>query len=136
MSQQPMKWEDKGIKTPLSRARGLGAAGHGTHHWLMQRISAISNFILVIWFMYAGVSLIGLSHAEAVEFLAQPYHAIMMILLTLSVFYHAALGLQVFIEDYIHSEGFKVIKLIGLKLTLGAMAVTSLFAILKIAFAG
>lgn len=128
-----MKWEDKGIKTPLARARGLGSAKDGVEHWMAQRITAIANIPLMLWLVWSIVSLNGASHAEFTNWLAQPVNAILMILVVLSVFYHAKLGSQVVTEDYIHHEGLKMVKLIGQKLFFFAMAVACIFSVLKIA---
>lgn len=128
-----MKWEDKGMKSPLARAKGLGSAHEGVDHWFKQRITAISNIPLVLWFVYSIVQIKGASHAEFTGWLAEPINAILMILLIISVFYHAKLGTQVIVEDYIHNEGFKMVKLIGMKLFFFAMGIACIFSILKIA---
>jgi len=128
-----LKWDNEGIKSPLARAKGLGAAGHGSGHWMNQRITAVANIPLVIWFVYSVVDLVGASHAEFTDWLSQPANAILMILFVISVFYHTVLGAQVITEDYIHNEGFKFVKLIGQRLFFTAMAVACIFSILKIA---
>lgn len=128
-----LKWDNKGIKSPLARARGLGAAHEGTDHWMKQRITAIANIPLIIWFVFSVVSLKGASHAEFTSWLAEPVNAVLTILLVISTFYHAVLGSQVVVEDYIHSEWFKMLKLIGMKLFFFALAVACIFSVLKIA---
>ena len=102
-----LKWEDKSIQTPLSRARGLGSARDGSTHWLHQRVTAIANLILMPWLIWSVVNMQGWTHADVSTWLQNPINAILMILATFSVFYHAALGCQVVVEDYIHNEGFK-----------------------------
>jgi len=128
-----LKWDDNGIKSPLARARGLGSAKEGSDHWMKQRITAIANLPLMIWFVYSVVDLRGSSHAEFTSWLAEPLNAILAILMIISVFYHAVLGSQVIVEDYIHSEWFKTLKLIGTKLFFFGLAVACIFSILKIA---
>ena len=128
-----LKWEDYGMKSPLARARGLGSAKEGANHWMAQRITAIANIPLVIWFVYSIITHLGASHAEFTGWLAHPINAIAMILLVLSTFYHAKLGSQVVVEDYIHNEGLKFFKLIALKLFFFAAGVACIFSILKIA---
>lgn len=128
-----MKWEDHGIKTPLGRARGLGSAKEGTDHWFKQRVTAIANIPLMLWLVYSVVDMKGASHAEFTAWLAHPINAILMILVVISTFYHAKLGSQVVVEDYIHNEGFKMVKLIGMKLFFFAAAVACIFSVLKIA---
>jgi len=128
-----MKWQDHGLKTPLARARGLGAAGHGTEHWMAQRITALANIPLCIWLVYSIVSLKGASHEEFTGWLSEPINAILMILFVISTVYHGVLGSQVVVEDYIHHEGFKKLKLIGNTLFFFALAIACIFSILKIA---
>ena len=128
-----LKWDNDGLKSPLARARGLGAAGHGSEHWMAQRLTAIANIPLVLWFAYSVVALHDTDYAGFIVWLAQPLNAILMILLIVSGLYHATLGIQVITEDYIHSEGFKAIKLMLQKLLFIALGVASVFSILKIA---
>ena len=131
-----LKWDNQGIKTPLARARGLGSAKEGAEHWIEQRVTSISSLFLVLWFAWSLAHLDVASFAAVSAWLAQPENAILLILLTFSAFYHATLGVQVIIEDYVHCEGMKVVKLIAQKLFFIAMGVASLFSIMKIAFGG
>jgi len=87
---------------PLARARGHGSARDGVHHWFAQRASAVLLVFLAAWLLYAVVVLAGADFATARAFLAQPFNAALMILLLVSLFYHAMLGLQIVIEDYVH----------------------------------
>ncbi len=128
-----LKWDKDGIKSPLARARGLGSAHEGADHWMKQRLTALANIPLVIWFVFSIISLQGASHAEFITWLAQPLNAILAILFIISTFYHAVLGSQVVVEDYIHNEWFKTLKLMGNKLFFFGLAVACIFSILKIA---
>ena len=130
-----MKWEKSEFKGTLARARGLGSAHDGTGHWMAQRLTAILNIPLVLWAVYSVVTLVqnDMDYTSFVNWLSQPINAILMILFILSSFYHAVLGNQVVIEDYIHCEGFKIFKLVGNLLVYFVLGVASLFAILKIA---
>ncbi len=128
-----LKWDDNGIKTPLGRARGLGSAKEGSDHWMGQRITAIANIPLVLWFVYSIITMKGASYDQFTTWLSQPINAILMIFLILSTFYHARLGSQVVTEDYVHHEGLKVIKLIAQKLFFYGAGVACIFSILKIA---
>lgn len=129
-----IKWEKSGLKSPLSRARGLGSAKSGTHHWVMQRITAVSNLFLTLWLLWSLVMNPQLQYLSGAEkWLAEPLNAIGMILFVISTFYHSVLGGQVIIEDYIHNEGFKLFKLIGQKLVFTAMAIACIFSILQVA---
>jgi len=87
---------------PIARARGHGSAKSGVHHWIAQRITAVFLIFLVGWMGYAMVRLAGADHVAAQEFMARPFNAALLILLLITLFYHAMLGLQVVIEDYVH----------------------------------
>lgn len=128
-----VKWEKGGLKSPLARARGLGSAKSGLDHWMAQRITAIANVFLGLWFVYTMAVNAGMSYTEAVLWLSEPVNAILMILLVISSFYHAVLGAQVVTEDYIHNEGFKLFKLVGQRLVFFALAVAAIFSILQVA---
>ena len=93
---------------PLARARGHGSAKEGVHHWYAQRASAVLLVFLVSWLVYALVSLAGSGHVEAVEFIASPINAAFLVVLLVTLFYHAMLGLQVVIEDYVHQRTVEV----------------------------
>lgn len=129
-----MKWEDHGIKTPLARAKGLGAARGAVDAWIKLRVSAIANVFLFIWFLWFLSTVIGKDHAAFTEALADPRNAIAMILLSCSIFYHSRLGSREIVEDYIHNEYFKIFKLVGAYLFYVAAAAACVFSVLKIAF--
>lgn len=128
-----MKWEKTQFKSDMARARGLGSTKSGSGHWLAQRITAISNLILMVWAICSVTSLIGSDYESFVSWLSMPINAILMILFIISTFTHAVLGAQVVVEDYIHNEGFKLFKLIGMKLFYMALGLACIFSILKIA---
>ena len=130
------KWKSGGMKTPIARAKGLGAAGHGSEHWLAQRVTAVANIPLVLWALYSFINNIGASHAQFTAWLAQPVNAVLMIFFIVSVFYHAFLGAQVVVEDYVHNEALKMIKLICQKLFFIGVAIACIFCVLQIAFTG
>ena len=121
-------------RTPLGRVRGLGSAKGGTHHWWMQRLTAVALVPLTVWFILSLITLSGADHATAAAWLASPLPAVLMILLIIATFHHLQLGLQVIIEDYVHGEGMKLACIIGVKLVSFALAVAAGFAVLKVAF--
>ena len=97
------------MRNPLATARGLGSAKEGVHHWYAQRASALSLIVLVGWLIYAMVSLANADHAVASAFIGQPLNAAFLILLIVTMLYHAMLGLQVVIEDYVHHPVLEVV---------------------------
>lgn len=122
------------MRTPISRVRGLGSAKDGTHHWWMQRLTAVALVPLSIWFVISVITLGSADHAAVVAWLASPVTAVLMLLLIIATFHHLQLGLQVVIEDYIHGEAAKLVCLVVLKLGCFALAVAAAFAVLKVAF--
>jgi succinate dehydrogenase / fumarate reductase membrane anchor subunit len=90
------------MSNPLAKARGLGSAKEGVHHWYAQRASAVLLIFLVGWLIYAIIKLSGADHSEASAFIANPTNAAFLVVLIVASLYHAVLGLQVVIEDYVH----------------------------------
>lgn len=119
-------------KSELSKARNHGAAGEGTHHWIMQRATAIANIPLVIWFVYSVVTMVGKNAAQAAAFFDSGVNAALMALLILSSFYHAALGLQIVVEDYVQGKAKKILTLFAIKGGLLALGVITILAIVKL----
>jgi succinate dehydrogenase / fumarate reductase membrane anchor subunit len=124
-----------GRGTEIGRVRGLGSAKAGAHHWWIQRLTAGSNLLLMLWFLFSLLRLPHYDHATIVAWLSTPFAAVAMILLVLSVFWHFRLGLQVVIEDYQHDES-RIVAIVLLNFYTFAMAGFAIFAILKIAFTG
>jgi len=108
---------------PLARARGLGSAKHGVHHWLAQRTTAGILLFLIPWLAYAIVSLSGESHTAAVEFLSRPWNASLTLLWLATTLYHTTLGLQVVVEDYVHNRPLEFL----LQFTIRFAALAALF---------
>lgn len=129
-----MKWDKAGLKTADARVSGLGSAKSGVHHWINQRMTAIANVPLVLWFIWSLCTHDFSSYVIFDGWISQPINAILMILLVISTFYHAVLGSQVIVEDYVHNEGFKITKLVGQRLIFTGLAIACIFSILKLAF--
>jgi succinate dehydrogenase / fumarate reductase, membrane anchor subunit len=123
-------------RTPIAKVRGLGTARSGLQHWKMQRLTAISNVLLVLWFLFSAMALSGSGYDQVRAWLASPVTASLMVLLIISTFYHARIGLQVVVEDYVHHEGAKMASLVAIALIVLALAVACIVAVLTIAIGG
>lgn len=110
-------------RTPLAKARGLGSAKEGVGHFIQQRVSALALIVLVPWFVISAVLAVPAGYEGARQWMAQPWNAIALILLSGAAFFHMRLGMQVVIEDYIHKHGMKQALLI-----LNAFVAIALFA--------
>jgi len=120
-------------RTPISRARGLGSGKSGTGHFWWQRVTAIVLALLVPWLVGTLVSFVGADHASVVATIAKPFNAILLSVFALALFWHAKLGVQVVIEDYIHARALEITLqlLLMFACILGALA--SIYAIARIA---
>ncbi len=121
-------------RTPLGRVRGLGSAKEGTEHFWAQRVTAIALVPLALWFVGSLAAYTGADHATAKAWLAEPFTAVVMVLLVVTGFHHAQLGLQVVIDDYVSTEWVRVFSIIVVKLGALALGIAAIFAVLKIAF--
>jgi succinate dehydrogenase / fumarate reductase, membrane anchor subunit len=122
------------LRTPLARVRGLGSAKEGTEHFWRQRLTAVSNLILVSFAIGLLASLAGADYATVKASLSKPYIAIPMLLLVLSATVHMRLGMQTIIEDYVHSEGRKLAALMLNSFFAILIGITCVFAVLKLSF--
>jgi succinate dehydrogenase / fumarate reductase membrane anchor subunit len=121
------------MRSPLARARGLGSAKEGVESWWLERVMAVALIPLTLWF---AASLIALSHSDYTAFVAwlkAPLAALLMVLLLIGLFVHLALGLQVVIEDYVHSDA-KIPALIGARFACFALCIAGILATLRIVF--
>ncbi len=125
-----------GFRTPLARARGLGSAREGTGHWWAQRLTSVALVPLCLWFVAGILGLIGAGHGAAVAWIASPVNAVLLVLLVFAVFHHGQLGLQVVIEDYVHSEWRKVALIVTVKFAALILGLAAVFAVGRIAFEG
>ncbi len=122
------------FRTPLSSVRGLGSAKEGTHHFWWQRLTAIALIPLMLWFVTSLVVYTGADYATVVQWVHSPLVSALLLLLIISVFYHAQLGIQVVLEDYVHGEWLKLSTLIAVKFGLLLLGMASAVAVLRIAF--
>ena len=122
------------MRTDLGRVRGLGSAKSGTMHFWQQRVTAVSNLPLVIFLIYFILSHLGASRAAVVSSVKNPFCAVALGLAMISILWHMRLGLQIIIEDYVHSEGRKLATLLLINFAVFFLGACSLFAILKMSF--
>jgi succinate dehydrogenase / fumarate reductase membrane anchor subunit len=122
------------LRNPLANAHNHGAAGDGVGHWWAQRFSAILLAGLTLWLVLAMGSVIGASHADAAAWLSQPFNAAMAILFVVTSLYHAKLGLQVIIEDYVHVRPAEVALQLLVKIAMILAGLLAVLAILNVAF--
>lgn len=121
------------LRSPLGAVRGLGSAKDGTHHWWLQRVTAIALVPLTIWFLASLVVLSGSPYEVFVGWVAQPLVAVLLGLFVGIGFWHLKLGAQVVIEDYIHTEASKIIVSMLVNFATVLLGAAAIFSILKIA---
>lgn len=122
------------LRTPLSEALGLGAAGEGAAHWWMQRMTAVALVPLVLWFAFAVAMLDKLDHAGFVAWVQSPIVSVLLILLIVTGLYHMQLGLKVVIEDYMHVKWMKLTGIILVNFISILLMVAGVLSVLKIVF--
>ncbi|HYE44773.1 MAG TPA: succinate dehydrogenase, hydrophobic membrane anchor protein [Caulobacter sp.] len=123
-------------RTPLSRARGLGAAGHGAGHWISERVSALALVPLTLWAVWAAIHLATLTRGGAIDWLGEPLNAVLMVLTFAVGFWHMHSGLRVVIEDYLDTVVPRSVALIANLFVCVLAGGLAIFSILKIAFGG
>ena len=116
----------------LKKVKKMQSKSHGVAHWKLQRISAIAMIPLVIWFVSSLTFSLINSYDQSVAWLQNPLNATGLVLLFGTLYFHAASGLQVVIEDYVHNEGLKIMSLILIKLLSILLGVLSILCVLKI----
>ena len=123
-------------RTPLKNVRGLGTAKTGTEHFVRQRLTATALVGLSLWFLVFVLSLLGADYATAVAAVAKPWNAILLVGFLISMFWHAQLGLQVVLEDYVHTSLPALALQTTVKFIAALGAIVSVFAVARIALVG
>ncbi|MGD9582855.1 MAG: succinate dehydrogenase, hydrophobic membrane anchor protein [Lysobacterales bacterium] len=120
------------LRDPLARARGLGSAKDGVAHWWLQRLSAVLLLPLSLWFFWAVAPLLRADYPDARTYFAQPLAAFLLIAFLLAAIYHALLGLQVVIEDYVHGRALEVGLQLLVKLAAFMLALAVVYSLIRI----
>jgi len=120
-------------RSHLGRARGLGAAKSGLHHWWAQRVTAVALMPLSLYFVISVLMLSGASRAAMAGFMSEPWNAVLYLCLIAALFYHLALGLQTVIEDYVHNDAVRMGSLLVVKGVIVFCALASAVSVLKLA---
>ena len=122
------------MRSQLSRARGLGAAKSGLHHWKVERVTAIALVPLTIWFVYAVLHLLGSPQAQVHRFVRSPLNSVLLLAMVAMTFHHMQLGLQVVMEDYISNPRWQPAAILLNKAVALILALLCAVSILRMAF--
>jgi succinate dehydrogenase / fumarate reductase membrane anchor subunit len=122
------------LRTPLARARGLGSARVGVHHWWAQRLTAIALIPLVVWFAISLVMMSGADYGAVRAWIGSPVVMVLLILTIAIGLHHGQLGLQVVIEDYVHGDGGKLALIVAVRFIAVLFGLAAIVAVLRIGF--
>jgi succinate dehydrogenase / fumarate reductase membrane anchor subunit len=120
------------MRSPLARARGLGAARAGASHWWAQRLTAIALVPLTLWFLCGMIRMIGATRDDVVLWMAGPLPIVLMIVLVIATFHHLQLGVQVVIEDYVHNDALRIGSTLLVKAIAALLALACVIAVLRL----
>ena len=120
------------LQSPLARVRGLGSARQGSHHWWMQRVTSIVLVPLCLWFVISILQLSNMSYTEVRVWMSDPMSTTLMIMMLVAIYYHAYLGVQVVIEDYVDTEWQKITSLLLVKFLAVFSGIISVYSVLKV----
>jgi succinate dehydrogenase / fumarate reductase membrane anchor subunit len=124
------------METPLGRVRGLGSAKSGLIHWWHQRLTALALIPLMVWFAVSLIVIASGTYQEAVDWIKDPIVAGLMILMLAAGYYHLKLGMQVVIEDYVHTEWVKITSIVVMTFWCIALALASIMSVVWIWLGG
>ncbi|MDR3524831.1 MAG: succinate dehydrogenase, hydrophobic membrane anchor protein [Acetobacteraceae bacterium] len=124
------------MRSGLGRARGLGSAKTGAAHWFAERATGLALVPLTLWFIYSVLSLLGAPRAAVVAWGGHTVNATLLLALVLIMFHHMSMGLQVVMEDYIHSEKRRLVSVLLMKAVVGLFGLAATLAIIKLALVG
>ena len=121
-------------QSSFDRTQGLGSAREGVGHWWMQRVTALALIPLTLWFAASLIAPAQDDYSALIGWLHSPFTSVSMVLLLIALFYHMALGLQVVVEDYVHTDRIKMPTVVVIYLGCFALAAAGIIATLRIAF--
>ena len=124
------------LRTPLSRARGLGSAKEGVHHFWAQRITAVALIPLVVWFAISLIMMSGADYAVVRAWIGSPAVMVLLVLTIVIGLHHGQLGMQVVVEDYVHNDGMKLALIVLMRFIAVFFGLAAIVAILRIGFGG
>jgi succinate dehydrogenase / fumarate reductase, membrane anchor subunit len=124
------------LRTPLSRARGLGSAKEGVHHFWAQRITAVALIPLVAWFAISLIMMSGADYAVVRAWIGSPAVMVLLVLTIVIGLHHGQLGMQVVVEDYVHNDGMKLALIVLMRFIAVFFGLAAIVAILRIGFGG
>jgi succinate dehydrogenase / fumarate reductase membrane anchor subunit len=122
----------KDLQNPLKRARGLGSAQFGVSHWWTQRVTAAGLILLGLWFVVLVLGLLHADYATARATVAKPWNAVLLVAFIVTAFWHAVLGLQVVIEDYVHTRWKEIFLMVAIKFLAVLSVLAGALAVLRI----
>jgi succinate dehydrogenase / fumarate reductase membrane anchor subunit len=125
-----------GNGTSIGRVRGLGSSHHGAHHWLATRLTAVGNLVLIPYLLVSLALLPGYDYQSVHSWLAQPVPATALVLIFINTFYHARLGVQVMLEDYVHEDAGKIAAWLLVNIVPFAGAAFGIVSVIRIALGG
>ena len=121
------------LRSPLGRARGMGSAKAGTHHWWMQRVTSVALLPLTIWLVFSLARMPDSTWQQATAWIGRPFNAVLLLAFLAAAFHHAAAGLQVVIEDYVRGEMARIGALLAVKGVCALLWLAGSLAVLRIA---
>ena len=121
------------FRTPMKTALGLGSARSGAHHFMALRITSVALIALCVWFVWLVLAALHTDYAGARALVAEPWNAVLMIAFLIASFWHAQLGLQTIVEDYVHAKGLEIATQIAIKFACFLGAAASVLAVIRIA---
>jgi succinate dehydrogenase membrane anchor subunit len=120
------------MRTPLAKVRNLGSSHSGTGDFWRQRVTAVAMALLIIPVIVVMMMLLGRNQAGAAQILGSPGIAIILLLFIVASAWHMKIGMQVVIEDYVQNEKLKLASVMANNFFSIAVALASVYAILKL----